>query len=626
MDSIVYCKSPSLPTTGLFPRFAGGIKSSRCISRLGWASNFSSICSPRRNARMTRRSNNHGGALCATCQAEKILVANRGEIAVRVIRTAHEMGIPCVAVHSTIDQEALHVRLADEAVCIGEGPSSQSYLVVENVLAAAINRGCTMLHPGYGFLSENANFVDTCKQRGINFIGPNPDSIRVMGDKATARETMKNAGVPTVPGSEGLLQSTNEAVKLANEIGFPVMIKATAGGGGRGMRLAKEPEEFVKLLQAIEGNLGRKVEWKKRSSRSRRCYVVGVTPNEEIMSELSGLTRGAEVAARGTKKDLDGILVNIPLSWICGRRDSVITTQGIYEQAKSEAQVAFGNDGVYLEKYIQNPRHIEFQVLADKYGNVVHFGERDCSIQRRNQKLLEEAPSPALNPELRKAMGDAAVAAAASIGYVGVGTIEFLLDERGSFYFMEMNTRIQVEHPVTEMISSTDLIEEQIRVALGERLRYKQEDIVLRGHSIECRINAEDAFKGFRPGPGKITSYLPSGGPFTRMDSHVYPGYVVPPTYDSLLGKLIVWAPTREKAIERMKRALDDTVITGIPTTIDYHKLILEIETFIQPLALNYLCMLLNPQDFKKGKVDTAFIPKHEQELAVVSTIHFTVD
>ncbi|XP_042375022.1 biotin carboxylase 2, chloroplastic-like [Zingiber officinale] len=518
MDSIVYCKSPSLPTTGLFPRFAGGIKSSRCISRLGWASNFSSICSPRRNARMTRRSNNHGGALCATCQAEKILVANRGEIAVRVIRTAHEMGIPCVAVHSTIDQEALHVRLADEAVCIGEGPSSQSYLVVENVLAAAINRGCTMLHPGYGFLSENANFVDTCKQRGINFIGPNPDSIRVMGDKATARETMKNAGVPTVPGSEGLLQSTNEAVKLANEIGFPVMIKATAGGGGRGMRLAKEPEEFVKLLQ----------------------------------------------------------------------------------QAKSEAQVAFGNDGVYLEKYIQNPRHIEFQVLADKYGNVVHFGERDCSIQRRNQKLLEEAPSPALNPELRKAMGDAAVAAAASIGYVGVGTIEFLLDERGSFYFMEMNTRIQVEHPVTEMISSTDLIEEQIRVALGERLRYKQEDIVLRGHSIECRINAEDAFKGFRPGPGKITSYLPSGGPFTRMDSHVYPGYVVPPTYDSLLGKLIVWAPTREKAIERMKRALDDTVITGIPTTIDYHKLILEIE------------------DFKKGKVDTAFIPKHEQELAVL--------
>ncbi|XP_074556802.1 biotin carboxylase 2, chloroplastic-like [Curcuma longa] len=298
MDSIVYCKSPSLPAKGLFPRFAGGIKSSSCSSRLGWASNFSIIRSPRRNVRMTRRSNNHGGALCATCQAEKILVANRGEIAVRVIRTAHEMGIPCVAVHSTIDQEALHVRLADEAVCIGEGPSSQSYLVVENVLAAAINRGCTMLHPGYGFLSENANFVDTCKQRGINFIGPNPDSIRVMGDKSTARETMKNAGVPTVPGSEGLLQSTNEAVKLANEIGFPVMIK---------------------VFDPLAGL----VVWP----------VWGVVP---------------------------------------GWGD---------EQAKSEAQVAFGNDGVYLEKYIQNPRHIEFQVLADKYGNVVHFGERDCSIQ-----------------------------------------------------------------------------------------------------------------------------------------------------------------------------------------------------------------------------------------------------
>ncbi|KAK9268743.1 hypothetical protein L1049_000504 [Liquidambar formosana] len=441
------------------------------------------------------------------CRAEKILVANRGEIAVRVIRTAHEMGIPCVAVYSTIDKDALHVKLADESVCIGEAPSSQSYLLIPNVLSAAISRGCTMLHPGYGFLAENAVFVEMCREHGINFIGPNPDSIRVMGDKSTARDTMKNAGVPT---------STEEAVRLSHEIGFPVMIKATAGGGGRGMRLAKEPDEFVKLLQ----------------------------------------------------------------------------------QAKSEAAAAFGNDGVYLEKYIQNPRHIEFQVLADKYGNVVHFGERDCSIQRRNQKLLEEAPSPALTPELRKAMGDAAVMAAASIGYIGVGTVEFLLDERGSFYFMEMNTRIQVEHPVTEMISSVDLIEEQIRVAMGEKLRYKQEDIVLRGHSIECRINAEDAFKGFRPGPGRITAYLPSGGPFVRMDSHVYPDYVVPPSYDSLLAKLIVWAPTRERAIERMKRALGDTVITGIPTTIEYHKLILDVE------------------DFKNGKVDTAFIPKHEHELA----------
>jgi len=458
----------------------------------------------------------NNGALPVTCEFEKILIANRGEIAVRVIRTAHEMGIPCVAVHSTIDRQALHVQLADEAVCIGEAPSSQSYLNIPNIVAAALSHGCTMLHPGYGFLAENATFVDICRDHGLNFIGPNPDSIRVMGDKATARKTMKQAGVPTVPGSEGLIETTEEAIRLANEIGFPVMIKATAGGGGRGMRLANEPGEFVKLLQ----------------------------------------------------------------------------------QARSEAGAAFGNDGVYLERYIKNPRHIEFQVLADKFGNVVHFGERDCSIQRRNQKLLEEAPSPALTPELRKAMGDAAVAAAASIGYIGVGTVEFLLDESGQFYFMEMNTRIQVEHPVTELIYSVDLIEEQIRVALGEKLRYTQDEIVLRGHAIECRINAEDAFQNFRPGPGRITGYLPSGGPFVRMDSHIYSDYVVPPSYDSLLGKLIVWAPTREKAIVRMQRALNDTIITGVPTTLDYHKLILEI------------------QDFKDGKVDTAFIPKHEEELS----------
>ncbi|CAH9057034.1 unnamed protein product [Cuscuta epithymum] len=503
---------PSCP--GLLIGRKSSIGSSQCRFMVGNKVNF-----PQQKAQQYRvcpKSSAHGGALGAVCQGDKILVANRGEIAVRVIRTAHEMGIPCVAVYSTIDKDTLHVKLADESVCIGEAPSNQSYLLMNNVLAAATSRNCTMLHPGYGFLSENAAFVDMCKEHRVNFIGPNPDSIRVMGDKSTARDTMKNAGVPTVPGSDGLLQSTEEAVKLADEIGFPVMIKATAGGGGRGMRLAKEPDEFVKFLQ----------------------------------------------------------------------------------QAKSEAAAAFGNDGVYLEKYIQNPRHIEFQVLADKYGNVVHFGERDCSIQRRNQKLLEEAPSPALTPELRKAMGDAAVAAAASIGYVGVGTIEFLLDERGSFYFMEMNTRIQVEHPVTEMISSVDLIEEQIRVARGEKLRYKQEDIVLRGHSIECRINAEDAFKNFRPGPGRITAYLPAGGPFVRMDSHVYTDYVVPPSYDSLLGKLIVWAPTRERAIQRMKRALNDTTITGVPTTIDYHKLILDVE------------------DFRNGKVDTAFIPKHENELA----------
>ncbi|CAL8990318.1 unnamed protein product, partial [Prunus brigantina] len=516
MDAIMpICKTVT-PTPGLFYGRTREIRSSKCSFMVGNKVNF--LRQRAQGAQVSFKSRKHGGALHATCQAEKILVANRGEIAVRIIRTAHEMGIPCVAVYSTIDKDALHVKLADESVCIGEAASSQSYLVVPNVLSAAISRKCTMLHPGYGFLAENASFVEMCREHGINFIGPKPDSIRVMGDKSTARDTMKKAGVPTVPGSDGLLQSTEEGIRLADEIGFPVMIKATAGGGGRGMRLAKEPEEFVKLLQ----------------------------------------------------------------------------------QAKSEAAAAFGNDGVYLEKCIQNPRHIEFQVLADKYGNVVHFGERDCSIQRRNQKLLEEAPSPALTPELRKAMGDAAVAAAASIGYIGVGTVEFLLDERGSFYFMEMNTRIQVEHPVTEMISSVDLIEEQIRVAMGEKLQYTQDEIVLRGHSIECRINAEDAFKGFRPGPGIITAYLPSGGPFVRMDSHVYPDYVVPPNYDSLLGKLIVWAPTREKAIERMKRALDDTIITGVPTTIEYHKLILDIE------------------DFKNGKVDTAFIPKHEEELAAV--------
>ncbi|KAG8382605.1 hypothetical protein BUALT_Bualt05G0094900 [Buddleja alternifolia] len=570
MDSaaMTFCSKSVCSPPGLFMGRTAGIKSSQCSFMGG-----NKVTFPRQRIQASRvggKSGKRRGALSATCRDDKILVANRGEIAVRVIRTAHEMGIPCVAVYSTIDKDALHVKLADESVCIGEAPSSQSYLVIPNVLSAAISRGCTMLHPGYGFLSENAVFVEMCREHGINFIGPNPDSIRVMGDKSTARETMKNAGVPTVPGSDGLLQSTDEGVRLADVIGYPVMIKATAGGGGRGMRLAKEPDEFVKLLQ----------------------------------------------------------------------------------QAKSEAAAAFGNDGVYLEKYIQNPRHIEFQivlleekpifvsvygkiitsqhaVLADKFGNVVHFGERDCSIQRRNQKLLEEAPSPALTPELRKAMGDAAVAAAASIGYIGVGTVEFLLDERGSFYFMEMNTRIQVEHPVTEMISSVDLIEEQIRVAKGEKLRYSQDDIVLSGHSIECRINAEDAFKNFRPGPGRITAYLPAGGPFVRMDSHVYPDYVVPPSYDSLLGKLIVWAPTRERAIQRMKRALNDTIITG--TTGSFH-LVMQLEldlvvgrvasissrtSFISvPTTIEYHKLILEVEDFKNGKVDTAFIPKHEQELA----------
>ena len=399
-------------------------------------------------------------------------------------------------------------------MCIGEAPSTESYLSIPNIIAAAVSRGADAIHPGYGFLSENATFVDICADHGIEFIGPRSEHIRVMGDKSTARDTMKAAGVPTVPGSDGLIKSEEEAIVVARQVGFPVMIKATAGGGGRGMRLAMTEGEFLPLLQ----------------------------------------------------------------------------------QAAQEAEAAFGNGAVYLERYVQNPRHIEFQVLADKHGNVIHLGERDCSIQRRNQKLLEEAPSPALTPEVRKAMGDAAVAAAKSIGYIGVGTIEFLWEATG-FYFMEMNTRIQVEHPVTEMITGVDLIQEQIRAAQGEVLRYKQEDIVIKGHAIECRINAEDPFKNFRPGPGRVLGYLPAGGPNVRMDSHLDPDYMVPPNYDSLLGKLIVWGEDRTQAITRMKRALAETVISGVPTTTPYHLLILDVP------------------DFVAGNVDTGFIPKHADEL-----------
>eukprot|EP00879_Flechtneria_rotunda_P000765 GHRR01000886.1.p1 GENE.GHRR01000886.1~~GHRR01000886.1.p1 ORF type:complete len:559 (+),score=180.35 GHRR01000886.1:157-1833(+) len=445
---------------------------------------------------------------------QKVLIANRGEIAVRIIRACKEMGLQTVAVYSTADRHSLHVHLADEAVCIGEGPSSESYLNVPNLLAAAVSRGAQAVHPGYGFLSENAGFVEICSDHGLEFIGPKPAHIRMMGDKSTARDTMKKAGVPTVPGSEGLIADDKEAVEVAKEVGFPLMIKATAGGGGRGMRLATKQEDFLPLLK----------------------------------------------------------------------------------QAQQEAEAAFGNGNVYIERYVQNPRHIEFQVLADKHGNVVHLGERDCSIQRRNQKLLEEAPSPALTPEVRQAMGEAAVNAARAIGYVGVGTIEFLWEKKG-FYFMEMNTRIQVEHPVTEMITGIDLIQEQIRVAQGEQLRLTQEDIQFKGHAIECRINAEDPFQNFRPGPGRVTTYLAPGGPHVRMDSHLYPDYLVPPNYDSLLGKLIVWGEDRETAIMRMLRALDETVITGVPTTGPFHKLI------------------LNNEAFRAGDVDTGFIPKHIDSL-----------
>ncbi|HEY9729488.1 MAG TPA: acetyl-CoA carboxylase biotin carboxylase subunit [Chroococcales cyanobacterium] len=430
----------------------------------------------------------------------KILIANRGEIALRILRTCEEMGIATVAVHSTIDRHALHVQLADEAVCIGEAPSSKSYLNIPNIIAAALTRNATAIHPGYGFLAENARFAEICADHQISFIGPTPDAIRAMGDKSTAKETMQGAGVPTVPGSDGLLMSEREAQAIARDIGYPVMIKATAGGGGRGMRLVREESELTKLFLAAQG----------------------------------------------------------------------------------EAEAAFGNPGVYMEKFIGRPRHIEFQILADSYGNAIHLGERDCSIQRRHQKLLEEAPSPILTPELREKMGMAAVMAAKSINYVGAGTVEFLLDQSGAFYFMEMNTRIQVEHPVTEMITGLDLIAEQIRIAQGEKLQLTQEQVVFQGHAIECRINAEDPDRSFRPHPGRISGYLPPGGPGVRMDSHVYTDYEIPPYYDSLIGKLIVWGPNRDAAIKRMKRALRECAITGVPTTLGFHQKILETPAFLE--------------------------------------------
>ena len=438
----------------------------------------------------------------------KVLIANRGEIALRILRSCRELGISTVAVYSTVDRSALHVQLADEAVCVGEGPSNKSYLNIPNILAAATSRGVDAIHPGYGFLAENDRFAEMCRDHGITFIGPSPHAIRSMGDKSTAKSTMQAVGVPTVPGSEGLLPNPEVAAELAAVMGYPVMIKATAGGGGRGMRLVPSPDQLVKLYKAAQG----------------------------------------------------------------------------------EADAAFGNPGLYMEKFIDRPRHVEVQILADRHGNVVHLGERDCSIQRRHQKLLEEAPSPALDPELRRQMGEAAVAAARSINYEGAGTVEFLLDRSGGFYFMEMNTRIQVEHPVTEMVTGIDLIAEQLRIAGGEPISVRQEDIQMNGHAIECRINAEDAQHNFRPAPGRITGWLPPGGPGVRVDSHVYTGYDIPPFYDSLIGKLIIWAPNRLAALARMKRALNECAITGIPTTVDFH-----------------LRMLDRPE-FQRGDVHTKFV------------------
>jgi acetyl-CoA carboxylase biotin carboxylase subunit len=430
---------------------------------------------------------------------QKVLIANRGEIAVRVIRACRELGIQTVAVYSEADREALHVTLADEAYCIGPAPSRDSYLHIPNLITTAKMLGVDAIHPGYGFLAENAMFAELCASVGIQFIGPSPEAIQKMGDKTTARETMKQAGVPVVPGTEGVIEDVDEAEEIAAEIGFPVIVKATAGGGGKGMRIVHNREELKRAVHL----------------------------------------------------------------------------------AQKEAEANFGNPGVYLEKFLVEPRHIEVQVLADNYGNVIHLGERDCSIQRRYQKLVEEAPSPALHQELREQMGQAAVAAAKSVHYSGAGTIEFLLDKEGNFYFMEMNTRIQVEHPVTEMITGIDLVKEQIRIAAGEKLSIAQEEVSFDGWSIECRINAEDPDKNFMPSPGKIDFYLPPGGAGVRVDSACYPGYQISPFYDSMVAKLIVWGKDRQEAIARMRRALDEFAIQGVHTTIPFHQKLLDHPKFV---------------------------------------------
>ncbi len=429
---------------------------------------------------------------------KKILIANRGEIALRIIRTCKEMGIKTVAVYSTADKESLHVRFADEAVCIGPPPSNQSYLEIPKIIAAAQITNADAIHPGYGFLAENAKFSEICKKHDIKFIGPSAEMINMMGDKATAKKTMRNAGVPVVPGSKDLIKTVEEGKKLAEEMGFPVMLKATAGGGGKGMRIVSGEEEF----------------------------------------------------------------------------------QEMWDSAKQESAAAFGNDGLYMEKFINNPRHIEIQVVGDQYGNAAHLSERDCSVQRRHQKLAEETPSPFMTDELRERMGNAAVLAAKSIKYEGVGTVEFLVDDKRNFYFMEMNTRIQVEHPITEEVINFDLIKEQIKVAAGVKISGKNYYPQL--HSIECRINAEDPYNNFRPSPGKITVLHVPGGHGVRVDTHVYAGYTIPPNYDSMIAKLIITARTREEALKKMKRALDEFVIEGIKTTIPFHAQLVTDEQFVK--------------------------------------------
>ncbi|MBR5305243.1 MAG: acetyl-CoA carboxylase biotin carboxylase subunit [Candidatus Gastranaerophilales bacterium] len=451
---------------------------------------------------------------------KKVLIANRGEIAIRVIRACRELGIATVAVYSQADAQSLHVSLADEAYCIGPAQSAKSYLHIPALISVALTSGADAIHPGYGFLSERADFVDICEEHHIKFIGPSSTAMRKMGDKATARATMEASGVPITPGL-GIVDNTDEIREFVKKVGYPIIIKATAGGGGKGMRIVREDSEL----------------------------------------------------------------------------------DDAFNLCRAEAQNSFANPDVYVEKFVENPRHIEVQILADSYGNVIHLGERDCSIQRRNQKLLEEAPSVAITDDIRKKMGEAAVNAAKAIKYEGTGTLEFLLDESDKnnkkFYFMEMNTRVQVEHCVTEMISNIDIVKEQIRVAQGEKLSYTQNDVKLIGHAIECRINAEDYEKCFMPCPGQIEGYIAPGGFGTRVDSHVYPGYKIPPFYDSLVGKVICWGKDREEARRRMLRALNDYIITGVKTTAGFHK------------------KILNNYNFISGNFNTSFIDTNYPEVLV---------
>ncbi len=441
---------------------------------------------------------------------DKILIANRGEIAVRVIRACKELGIRSVAVYSQADVDSLHVQLADEAICIGEAPSKESYLKIDRIISAAEVADVEAIHPGYGFLSENAHFAEVCEGCNIKFIGPPSSAIRAMGDKVAARETMRKAGVPVVPGSDGPVGSEEEALKIARKIGYPVIVKAAGGGGGRGMRVAHNDPSLVKA----------------------------------------------------------------------------------YHTARSEAERAFSNATVYLEKYVEDPRHIEFQILADRKGKTLHLGERDCSIQRRHQKLLEESPSPVMTSDLRKKMGKAAIKAAETVGYVNAGTIEFLLDKNGDFYFIEMNTRVQVEHPVTEEVTGIDIVKEQLRIAAGEELAFDQKNIEFNRCAIECRINAEDPFNNYQPSPGRIEFLHVPGGHGVRVDKHVYSGYVIPPYYDSMIAKLICYGRDRRTAMDRMARALDEFILRGPKTTIPLHKLILK------------------DPNFRRGRYSTSFVDR----------------